>query len=574
MPLMRMYKNSVLCKRPVSIPMLALAAILVPLALWRQGFEDFILDHYILIAVANLVALVAVFFFSFARIRKEFSGVKKTTWIAAVLIIALAFYLRYNMFLLETGGVTGIYVARAMDVFLFKRVFAWSLMGNYPVLAGSAFALAGPALAAIQNFNLLLNSLACFIIFLIVLLITKKQMAAVFACFLAAVATQSIILAPLVPAHSSFFFISLSALFCLLYVRIREPRILALAALSLTFTFGLEIENVFLLVPFMLLLFLHRRGIKVKPVAVPLAVFLIAFAPLLVWYVNYDRMFLCGNQSCTADATQKFPTIGGREAFLGTFYLDAFPYKFPRTLESVMAFPHFYDDYALFRFGEPLAVVGGVAMSNVFLLFLLLIGLGAWSLGKKDAAFFLVWLLVLFCIESFAWQHDWLLGEMMVAFYPALIVLASAGLSRAIKVAVRWRPSKGLEAALWTSMLLVTAFSAFSPAIYAQPGHFEGDFPYMELQWVNSWMGPKSCVLLADPLGRIYFYDKTRYDIRFTKESLTECKKIYYLDYGSVHENELKAYFDSLKAKIERDYSMSFVMIRGPVMVYEVKPLA
>ena len=223
------------------------------------------LENLVLISLlASFLLTIVLFVVNFKEIKKQFSGIRKTTWIVLLIVFIFGFYLMATspslFFTLhdETG-----FLMQARDIS--QGNFRIDKHIGYPVIMAVVFFFFGANLSTAYIINMVLGSFSIILMFFVGYLFFEREDAGLYSSILLSLLIPHIITARSMESNVSSLFALLAALSCfLLYFKIRSFKSQLLAALSLSFAVYFRFEFVLLIFIFILMILLFEKNLKGK----------------------------------------------------------------------------------------------------------------------------------------------------------------------------------------------------------------------------------------------------------------------------------------------------------------------
>lgn len=262
-------------------------------------------SHINLFCSIQIILIILLSIFSFAKIRKLFIGINKKTWLALILLFLLGFFLRsqslsrvnYTAILEYADNArTGIYNGQ------FGKCDAWNQTScvvleelehtwGYPFLLSAVFRVFGDKLANAIVFSCLINSLTIIVIFLIGYLLFKDSLLSLVSSFILMITPMERFLAGTTDVDPiSEFFIAFSILAFLISIEIDTKDVWALFMLILSYTLTIKHDNIVLLIFFpisLVLLGYQMHFSRIKNLFIPIAIFILASLPIFMFIFDH-----------------------------------------------------------------------------------------------------------------------------------------------------------------------------------------------------------------------------------------------------------------------------------------------
>lgn len=228
-------------------------------------------NYIVFVIYFLLIAIIITFhFINFKFIKKQFININKKSWIFLLFIFLSGFILRFFVF----PHYHQMYIDEPMYLEYAKNInqklkliicetrvsesledYCWFSLKpiGWPFLISLAFKIFGLNNYVALYFSSLLGSLSVVLIFLFSYLLFKNEKIALWSAFLLAFTPIYVIWSNSAETNNpSLFFVLLTAIFFILYLRTKEKPILALAVLLLMFTVLVRFETIILAVLFSL----------------------------------------------------------------------------------------------------------------------------------------------------------------------------------------------------------------------------------------------------------------------------------------------------------------------------------
>ncbi len=259
--------------------------LLLALLIKRNFRPDFI-DYFILnlnyyVTLAVILGFVVLLFLNLKLIKKHFSKIKKKTWLVLLVIFLFALVIRLffipHSLLVTDDEYFHANIARNMqdsqqncfcDNYIDSECRAYTITywpPGYQTILSLVFAIFPTDINTVFYFNTVIGALSVIIMFLVLYLILKDQESALFgAAFFAVIPIHLLLSGSGSPEVLDVFFLLLTLIAFIIYVRNQEPKTLLLLVFLLPLTMYLEIEFVFLVPLFGLFLILFDSKLKSK----------------------------------------------------------------------------------------------------------------------------------------------------------------------------------------------------------------------------------------------------------------------------------------------------------------------
>ena len=216
--------------------------------------------------LSMLISLVFMLLFSILSskdFKKEFSEIKKSTWLILIVIFIFSLYTLStfpNVFnTLHDEYSFGQYAIRLLNG---DARFYDSFIG-YQIFISFVFLVFGPDLWTMYAINTILGSLSIILVFFVSYLFFGKEEAGLYAALLFALFPLNVVyFNTLESSASAVFFALLTLFYFLFYLKVKTRNSQLLAALSLAFTMFFRLE--FLILPFLFgfMVFLSDTNLK------------------------------------------------------------------------------------------------------------------------------------------------------------------------------------------------------------------------------------------------------------------------------------------------------------------------
>lgn len=266
----------------------------------------FFLENMFLIVMLIFLALVITFLFNVKHIKRNLSGINKTTWLTLSLIIMAGFALRNAQY--EYGQTfDGIqyptYAATWLDTGTYlKACFIGNLddcgiyygtlvPAGFPFIIILLYMAFGMSSMVVMVFTGIIGSVNILITFMIAYLLFKREDVGLYSAIVHAFLNLDILMAGTASLRPvSLFFMELSLLSFLLAMRDDRVRSWLFFALTLSFTVYVKQENSIILLPIGFLFFLNYKEGKEffssTRFLIPAALFLISQIPVQHWIIT------------------------------------------------------------------------------------------------------------------------------------------------------------------------------------------------------------------------------------------------------------------------------------------------
>jgi len=258
------------------------------------NLEDILINGYFYFMLLIFLALIGLIVINAKRIIKQFKNIKTTTWITVLLIFLLGLIIRMffipHMHQVFYDEFYHINIAGNMDK---EQKFCSNLINEsyckiigwppgYHFLLSFVFKVFGISEDVAYFFNVFFSSISLLLIFLLTYLVFKNDK----------IALLSMLMLDFLPVHLkisgsaalmplSFFFMTLSMIFFLIYLREKKFTLLVLFLTSLLFMIYIRPENFILIFLFsMFIFFYNKKSLKNKRIIITLIIFILLLIPL------------------------------------------------------------------------------------------------------------------------------------------------------------------------------------------------------------------------------------------------------------------------------------------------------
>lgn len=270
-------------------------------------------NYIVLILYVILIAiLVEIFFLKKKIISELFKKIKKKTWAYLLVIFLFGFAVRMFVFphfhLMYIDEPWNLEIAKNMayknepvvcryDPLDSEACFLTQKPPGWPFLVSLLYKISGPGSNIAFNLNVIIGSMSIILIFILSYLVFNNEKIGLWASFLLSITPLQVLWSGTVETMTaSVFFILLTMIFFIIYMKTREKNIFALTTLLLIFSILTRFENV-VLIPIIFLIYLKFFSTRKGKMANFVNLFypsialvsLIAFVVLESLFINFFR---------------------------------------------------------------------------------------------------------------------------------------------------------------------------------------------------------------------------------------------------------------------------------------------
>ena len=262
-----------------------------------------------ILILGTLLTIIYFILVNWGIIKREFSKIKKTTWIYLLLIFLLALFTR--IIILEHHHIMyidePIYMESAKNLFKENKPLLCEYIGlekvcriykkplGWPVLLSYAFMVAGINNYVALNFSAILGSLSVALMFLFAYLVSRKGYVGLISSFILAIFPLHIRFSKSAETNiPSLFFVLVALIMFMIFAYNKNSiEMLFLSFISLLFATMIRIENMVLIIPMMLLVCTNKVKVEIKKPAFLFIVilFLVSLPQLIQSYINNTNIY-------------------------------------------------------------------------------------------------------------------------------------------------------------------------------------------------------------------------------------------------------------------------------------------